>query len=299
VYWVDKTALDHLRFESGPDATWIIDGAVANQRRSFFSALATAVRFPVYFGHNWDATYDCLTDLAGGDKQPAVLFITHGDLFLAGMGAEWAVGHRVFTDAAAFWKGQGRLLQILLLSDTALPGVLALPATCLRTETLVESEDEIDQADDRIRALNRSGQFADALLAARELVSRFPDNARAHFVLGGTFDFQDREAEAVPPYQRAWELGLRGDDVPRFYVQYGSTLRNIGEFDESVRVLQEGRERFPEDCAIQAFLALALFSAGDTAAALATALTLLLENAEAVNMSGYDRALREYVAELR
>lgn len=299
MFWTDRTSLGRVLNGSGADTTWTIDGAVANQRESFFSALAAALQFPDYFGHNWDATYDCLTDLAGGGGRTAFLIIEHGDQFLARMGAEWAVGQRVFANAAEFWKGQGRLLLILLLSDTAVPGVPALPATCLRTEPPVESEDEIDQADDRIRALNRSGQFADALLAARELVARFPDNGRAHFVLGGAFDFQDREAEAVPPYQRAWELGLRGEDVPRFYVQYGSTLRNVGEFDESVRVLQEGRERFPGDAAIQAFLALALFSAGDPAAALATALTLLLENAEAVNMSGYERALREYVAELR
>jgi len=256
--------------------------------------------FPDYFGHNWDATYDCLTDLAGASRFPAVLVITNGDQFLAGMGAEWETGQRVFVGAAAFWRGQDRLLLTVLVGETSLPGIPDLPPICLDQEREdVDGNHEITQADDQIRTLNGSGRFEEALEIAHGLVSRFPDNPGAYFVLAGTFDFQDRGAEAVSPYQRAWELGLSGDDVPRFYVQYGSTLRNVGQIDESIRVLQEGRERFPDNAAIQAFLALALFSAGRAADALATALLALIQNADGVDLHGYARALREYVAELQ
>jgi tetratricopeptide (TPR) repeat protein len=163
----------------------------------------------------------------------------------------------------------------------------------------MDAEQEITLADERIRALNRSGNYEAALRIAQALVARFPDHPRAHFVLGGAFDYQDREADAVLPYERAWELGLGGDDAPRFYVQYGSTLRNVGQFDEAVRVLQEGRARFPQNVAIQAFLALALFSAGRAAEALATALTIVTEDIETAKLQGYERARREYVAALR
>ena len=115
----------------------------------------------------------------------------------------------------------------------------------------MDADSEIVQADARIRTLNRSGEFDEADRWHKSWWRASRSTAARHFVLAGTFDFQDREAEAVSPYQRAWELGLSGDDVPRFYVQYGSTLRNVGQLDESVRVLQEGRERFPEDAAIQ------------------------------------------------
>ena len=50
--------------------------------------------------------------------------------------------------------------------------------------------------------------------------------------------------------------------------------------------------------AIQAFLALALFSAGQPAAALAAALSIVASQADAVDLRGYDRALREYITEL-
>ena len=226
----------------GGTSTWTIDGSVSRQPGSFLRGIGCCAYVPGYFGHNWDATYDCLTDLVGGSEASAVLTITHGDQFLVGMGPEWETAQRVFANAAAFWQERGRRLLIILVSETASPGIPDLPPSCLGQEREdVDADSEIVQADARIRTLNRSGKFDEALQIAHELVARFPRSAGAYFVLAGTFDFQDREAEAVPPYQRAWELGLTGDDVPRFYVQYGSTLRNVGQLDESVRVLQEGR----------------------------------------------------------
>jgi len=300
VYRVDEATADRIRACRGALRVWTIDGAVSRSREGFFQALAAALKFPDYFGHNWDAVHDCLTDLASADSPPAVLLISNGDRFVAGMGPEWTTGQRVFADASGFWQDGGRLLLVLLVSKTTLQGVPALPPECLEEiAPPLDADHEISLADECIRKLNRDGRYGDALQVAQALVARFPVNPRAHFVLGGTYDFQDRETEALPPYRRAWELGLAGDDVPRFYVQYGSTLRNVGQFEEAVRVLQEGRTRFPRNAAIRAFLALALGSAGRPDEALATALSIVIEDSAPVNLHGYERALREYVAALQ
>jgi tetratricopeptide (TPR) repeat protein len=292
--------VDRLRCAPDPLTIWTIDGAAANSREGFFSALAATLQFPGYFGHNWDATYDCLTDLASENKRGAVLMILHSDRFLEGMGAEWLTGHKVFNDVAEFWHRANRLFLVLLVGDTAYPGVPALaPEHMTQVVSSMNVDHEITAADDRIRMLNKAGQFDLALEVAQDLVTRFSENPRAYFVLGGAFDFQGRELDAVPPYRRAWELGLAGDVVPQFYVQYGSTLRNVGQIDEAVRLLKEGSERFPDDAAIQAFLSLALFSSGQKAEALATALSILTARPDAVGLNGYERALREYVTELR
>lgn len=131
VFRVDGATAATLGTPGTTGIFWTIDGAAANHRETFFPALAAALAFPDYFGHNWDAAYDCLTDLAGGDLSPAVITITAGETFLHGMGAEWEKGHRVFTDAAAFWRAQGRLLLVLLVAGEPLPGISDVPPACL------------------------------------------------------------------------------------------------------------------------------------------------------------------------
>ena len=166
-------------------------------------------------------------------------------------------------------------------------------------DTGVVSGDEIGVAIAEGEALSRAGRAEAAIARFRRLVERFPDEPRAHFALGGAHDAAGHEAEAVGPYRRAMELGLAGEDVARWYVQFGSTLRNVGEFDEAVRLLTEGRTRFPEDAAIRVFLVLALHSAGRSGAGLAEVIDLLLSDPKAPDLRGYERAIRWYADEVR
>jgi tetratricopeptide (TPR) repeat protein len=158
---------------------------------------------------------------------------------------------------------------------------------------------EFDAEVARSWALNREGKPEDALAILDSLVARYPHDPRAHFEYAGALDYQGREAEAVAPYRRAQALGLSGDDLPRLYVQLGSTLRNVGEFEEAERFLAAGRARFPNHTSIQAFHALALLSAGRYPEAVATLIDLLTTNADRIDLDGYQRALRHYADELR
>lgn len=60
----------------------LLDGARARDKASFMNAIADALRFPDYFGKNWDALVDCLDELHWRD-EPIVLVIDHGDELLA------------------------------------------------------------------------------------------------------------------------------------------------------------------------------------------------------------------------
>jgi tetratricopeptide (TPR) repeat protein len=157
----------------------------------------------------------------------------------------------------------------------------------------------LDAAIGQIEALNRAGKAEEALAAARALVDRDPNNPRAQFAYGGVLDAQGREAEAVAPYQRALVLGLAGDDLPRLYVQYGSTLRNLGKAWDAAHLLEEGLAHFPDYAPIRIFHALALVSAGCADEAAVELLDVILANADRVNLNGYERALREYTEALR
>lgn len=146
-------------------------------------------------------------------------------------------------------------------------------------------------------ALVRDGHAAEALTMLESLVLSHPENPRAHFEYAGLLDFLGREAEAVAPYRRAQALGLAGVDLPRLYAQLGSTLRNVGDLDGALAVLDEGQQRFPDYAAIRAIRALALVSAGRCSEAMSELIETFVVT-PGVDLDGYERALRAYASAL-
>lgn len=55
----------HFQFVSAPpaSATVTLDSSIRT-KADLFSTLARSLQFPDYFGHNWDALVDCLSDLS-------------------------------------------------------------------------------------------------------------------------------------------------------------------------------------------------------------------------------------------
>ncbi|WP_416445708.1 tetratricopeptide repeat protein [Leucobacter sp. HNU] len=120
------------------------------------------------------------------------------------------------------------------------------------------------------------------------------DDPRGPFELGGAFDSGGHEAEAAEQYARAVELGLSGGARAQLDIQYASTLRNLGRFDEAVAMLR-GSVRDPGlGASTEAFLALALHSAGRPGEALAVAIEALIPT-----LPRYRRSLQGYADELR
>jgi hypothetical protein len=67
-------------------------------REPVFDAFAQALDFPDWFGRNWDALEDCLSDLSWRDAEGHVLLLEgEGDAALID----------VLASAAEFWAGQG------------------------------------------------------------------------------------------------------------------------------------------------------------------------------------------------
>ena len=110
----------------------VLDGDAAASRAGFFAEAARALRLPDYFGHNWDALYDCLTDpswLPGSGC--VILYDGFGGLARA-KPEQWRVGLKVLREACAFWRPLDRRLVVLLHGPGELaPDVEDLPAGCL------------------------------------------------------------------------------------------------------------------------------------------------------------------------
>jgi tetratricopeptide (TPR) repeat protein len=110
-------------------------------------------------------------------------------------------------------------------------------------------------------------------------------------------DAAGREAEAIPEYRAAIEAGLEDDDLLGALLGLGSSLRNVGELDESERVLRQAVTRFPEHAALRVFLSFTRWSSGHQADAVRELLEALFR-ADALGMARYQRAIRGYAAEL-
>lgn len=134
------------------------------------------------------------------------------------------------------------------------------------------------------------------LAKVRELASeRPPDDALALFELASANDAIGHEDEAARLYRRALAVGLTGERRRRAVIQLASTLRNLGQAEESVALLTAEREAGSDhlDDAVAAFLALALADTGREREAVSLALGAL-----AAHLSRYNRAVAYYAGAL-
>jgi hypothetical protein len=106
------------------------------------------------------------------------------------------------------------------------------------------------------------------------------------------FDREGYEAEAIPHYERAISAGLEDEQLQKAMLGLGSSLRNVDRVDDSVRVLEDAVQRFPDHQALPVFLAFSLWSARRRAEALALLARRLGEG------SGYERAIGEYAEDI-
>jgi hypothetical protein len=109
-------------------------------------------------------------------------------------------------------------------------------------------------------------------------------------------DSDGHSDRAAPLYREALDLGLEGINRRRAVIQMASSLRNVGEVHESVRLLTAERERGSDelDDAVSAFLALALVDTGREREAASLALEAL-----APHLPRYQRSLANYARDLR
>jgi RNAse (barnase) inhibitor barstar len=85
----DVTPQLRTALQSAGIAAFDLNGEPVRTRDDLLRGIADAMRFPDYFGMNWDAVIDCLRDLA--DRHPAegyVLFL-HAAEWLWRQGLPW------------------------------------------------------------------------------------------------------------------------------------------------------------------------------------------------------------------
>lgn len=87
-----------------------VDLAGARDKREMLDAIGRAMRFPEWFGHNWDALLDCLADLGWHSSKRAegyVVILEHCDGIHGHAEMDFVQALQVFEAAATEWREQG------------------------------------------------------------------------------------------------------------------------------------------------------------------------------------------------
>jgi len=85
----------------------IIKGRHCKTPASLFAEFAGVLEFPDYFGHNWDALEDCLTDLEWLPAKGYILLITDAAHVLSNDEEEYETFLEILRDAGEAW-GNGQ-----------------------------------------------------------------------------------------------------------------------------------------------------------------------------------------------
>jgi len=107
-----------------------IDLAAARGKKGWIDALAGALKFPGYFGANWDALDECLRDLQWIDAKGWLLLITNGATFSTKNRRIWKTALTVMQSGAEHWRAEGKPFWVVFLDvdQSALPELPELTA---------------------------------------------------------------------------------------------------------------------------------------------------------------------------
>ncbi|RFA11140.1 hypothetical protein B7R54_06950 [Subtercola boreus] len=161
-----------------------------------------------------------------------------------------------------------------------------------------EDELELERAIARGYAERDRENMAPTIAYFRGLLQQHPGDARRLYEVGGAHDTAGEEQIARGYYEEALAAGLAGDVLRRCLLQYGSTLRNLGLFDESVDTLERARREFPDSDSVRLFHALSLHAASRSDAAVAELLRLAADRIATPDVERYEAALRGNAAYL-
>jgi hypothetical protein len=93
-----------------------LDGRAINSKKSFFSKAAEVMQFPEYFGHNWDAFDECITDLEWVPAKRYVLIYNKPNLFAETNPLDWQIAYDTLQSAVDYWQSTDTPMDLLFIS---------------------------------------------------------------------------------------------------------------------------------------------------------------------------------------
>jgi RNAse (barnase) inhibitor barstar len=84
-----------------------IDLAAAQDKAGMLDIIGKTMAFPEWFGHNWDALLDCLSDLGWRPAEGYLIVLEHCDGIHGRAEADFVQLLQIFEAAANEWREQG------------------------------------------------------------------------------------------------------------------------------------------------------------------------------------------------
>jgi len=79
------------------------DLAGCEDKAEFLRRISAALRFPDWFGHNWDALADCMADLSWIPADGYVIILDHADRFRVAAETDFITALEILEEAARDW----------------------------------------------------------------------------------------------------------------------------------------------------------------------------------------------------
>ncbi|UWE09464.1 barstar family protein [Actinacidiphila bryophytorum] len=94
----------------------VLDLTDVGDRQAFMDRCTADLGLPDWFGRNWDALADCLTDLSWWPAEPGGrrLHVRGWHGFASALPREWRIVKDILRDAELFWRGTDTELRVVL-----------------------------------------------------------------------------------------------------------------------------------------------------------------------------------------
>jgi RNAse (barnase) inhibitor barstar len=93
-----------------------LDGKKINTKETFLKQAAEAMEFPAYFGANWDAFDECITDLTWCPAQRYVILYDHADIFAQAEPTQYQIALDIFNSAKEYWEANNIPFKFLVIN---------------------------------------------------------------------------------------------------------------------------------------------------------------------------------------
>jgi len=105
-----------------------IEGKSVERKEQLMNAVATTLRLPKHFGHNWDALEESLVELDWAGSSGVVIYYDHIDGLLAANADQFETLVEICRDAVASWKEDDTAFVVLFSGTKPPKGVSKLSA---------------------------------------------------------------------------------------------------------------------------------------------------------------------------